>query len=212
MAKRKRGESLTGLTLQEQYKVLSMRADKRLQRLEKYAERPGMGELLKGAYARAMRDIKTWSGEGHKRFGTKPPMDEMALKAKINDIKTFLRADTSTMKPGLETRGFSVSKYQKQANTFNQRYGGDFTWQELSGYYGSKKAQRIANRIRSSKTVARALGEFKKLHDKNPKLTGAQLKRDIKSNPNIKLSDDAAVNEVMKRMIGMGISPRTLFK
>ena len=42
-----------------EYKTLAMRADKRLQRLEKYAQRPGMGELLKGAYARAMREIKT---------------------------------------------------------------------------------------------------------------------------------------------------------
>lgn len=212
MAKRKRGESISGLSLQDQYKVLAMRADKRLQRLESYAKREGMGELLKGAYARAMRDIEAWSGEGHKRFLTKAPADEMALKAKINDIKTFLRGDTSTLKPGLDTRGFAVSKYQKQADTFNKRYGGGFTWQELSSYYGSKKAQRIANRIKASKTVARALGEFKKIHEKNPKLTGAQLKRDIKGNPNIKLSDDAVVNEVMKRMINMGISPRTLFK
>lgn len=196
--------------LLKEYKTLAMRADKRLQRLEKYAKRPGMGSLLKGAYARAVRDIQAYGG--NKRFLTKPPADEVALKAKINDMRTFLRADTSTLKPGIDTRGFSVASYEKAASTFNSRYGTDLTWQEMGNFYQSKKAQRIANRIKASKTVARALGEFKRMNQKNPKLTGAQLKRDIKANPNIKLSDDAAVNEVMKRMINMGISPRTLFK
>lgn len=199
-------------SLKDEYKLLAMRADKRLQRLEKYMTRPGYETLSKGAYSRAMRDIEVWSGKGHKRFLTKAPENEAELKAKINDIKIFLRSDTSTLKPGIDTQGFAVSVYEKQANTFNDRYGGNFTWQELANYYGSKKAQRIANRIKSSKSVARALGEFKELNKKNPKLTGAQLRRDIKENPNIKLSDDEVTNEIMKKMINMGLSPRTLFK
>lgn len=198
--------------LLKEYTLLAMRADKRLQRLEKYMKRPGYEGLEKGAYARALKDIEVWSGKGHKRFKTKAPATEEALQAKINDIKAFLRADTSTMKPGIDTQGFAVSVYQKQAETFNQRYGGEFTWQELANYYGSKKAQRIASRIKSSKTVARALGEFKKLHEKDPKLTGAKLKRAIEENSNIKLSDDQVTDEIMKKMIRMGISPRTLFK
>lgn len=199
-------------SIKEQYKLLAMRADKRLQRLEKYMKRPGYESLSKGAYARAIRDIEVWKGKGHKRFGINPPTNVEELQAKLNDIKSFLRSDTSTLKPGIDTQGFAVSVYEKQANTFNDRYGGDFTWQELANFYGSKKAQRIANRIKSSKSVARALGEFKALNKKNPKLTGAQLRRDIKENPNIVLSDDEVTNEIMKRMINMGISPRTLFK
>lgn len=198
--------------LLEEYRLLTMRADKRLQRLEKYAKRPDMSGLLKGAYARAVSDIEYWSGKGRKRFGTKPPKSITALQAKLNDIKEFLRSDTSTLMPGKETEGYAISSYKKAAQKFNQRYDADITWQELKSYYGSKKAQRVAARIKASKGVARALGRFKELSRKDPKMTGAELKRRIQSNPNYQLDDDAVTNEIMKKMIKLGISPRTLFK
>ena len=199
-------------SLEAEYKLLAMRADKRLQRLEKYMQRPGYETLSKGAYARALRDIEIWSGKGHKRFLTKAPGNVEELQAKINDIKAFLRSDTSTLKPGIDTQGYAVSVYEKQAQTFNNRYGGDFTWQELANYYGSKKAQRIANRIKASKSVARALGAFKELTTKNPKKTRAQYRQELRDNPDVKYTDDEVTNEIMKKMIRAGISPRTLFK
>ena len=113
-------------TLEAEYKLLAMRADKRLQRLEKYMQRPGFETLSKGAYARALRDIEIWSGKGHKRFLTKAPGNVEELQAKINDIKSFLRSDTSTLQPGIDTQGYAVSVYEKQAQTFNNRYGGEF--------------------------------------------------------------------------------------
>lgn len=200
------------MSLLDDYRKLAMRADKRLQRLEKYMQRPGYETLSKGAYARAMRDISIWSGKGHKRFLTKAPDNAEELQAKINDIKAFLRSDTSTLKPGIDTQGYAVSVYEKATNTFNERYGGDFTWQELANYYGSKKAQRIANSIKSSKSVAKALGVFKELVEKDPKKTRAQYRAEIKNNPDVKYSDDEVTNEIMKKMIRAGISPRTLFK
>ena len=198
--------------LLKEYKTLTMRADKRLQRLEKYMQRPGYGPLEKGAYKRALRDIEIWSGKGHKRFGTKAPADDRELQAKINDIKNFLRSDTSTIRPGIDTQGYGVSWFQKAANTFNQTYGSNLTWNEISNYYTSKKAAKIAKMIHASKTVARALGKFKELKANNPKISGAQLRREIENNPHIKLDDDAVIDETMKRMIKAGISPRTLFK
>ena len=199
-------------SLEAEYKLLAMRADKRLQRLEKYMQRPGYETLKKGAYARALRDIEIWSGKGHKRFLTKAPSNTAELQAKINDIKAFLRSDTSTMKPGIDTQGFAISTYERQAETFNNRYGGNFTWQELANYYGSKKAQRIAQRIKSSKSVARALGAFKEMVNKNPKITREKLRNEIRNNPDVKFTDDEVTNEIMKKMIRAGISPRTLFK
>ena len=199
-------------SLEEEYKLLAMRADKRLQRLEKYMQRPGYETLSKGAYARAMRDIEIWSGKGRKRFLTKAPGNVEELQAKINDIKAFLRSDTSTLKPGIDTQGYAVSVYEKQAQTFNNRYGGGFTWQELANYYGSKKADKIAKSIKASKSVARALGEFKKLMHMTPKKTRQQFRDEIKNNPDVKYTDDEVTNEIMKKMIKIGISPRTLFK
>ena len=212
-------------SLEAEYKLLAMRADKRLQRLEKYMQRPGYETLKKGAYARAMRDIAIWSGKGHKRFLTKAPSNTAELQAKINDIKAFLRSDTSTMKPGIDTQGFAVSVYEKQAGTFNDRYGGNFTWQELANYYDSAKADRIAKRIKASKSIAKALGEFKKLARKGE--TNESLMSQIRAGgkervligkqhywkyKDIKLTDDEVTNEIMKKMIRAGISPRTLFK
>ena len=206
--------------LLETYKTLAARADKRLQRLEKYSRRsdPTLKGILKGAYARAMKDIERYSGKGHKRFSTKPryradgTLDVEFLQAKINDIQSFLRADTSTLKPGIDTQGYAISVYEKQAKTFNTLYGADLTWQELHGYYGNKRAQRIAARISASKSVAQAVGRFAEMHRKDPNLTGYQLYKRLKENPDMRLDDDDVIDDIMKRMIRAGISPRNMFK
>lgn len=222
---KQRKKDLADMSLEEQYKVLAMRADKRLQRLEKYMKLPGYETLSKGAYARAMRDIKVWSGKGHKRFLTKAPGNVEELQAKINDIKTFLRADTSTLKPGMNTIGYSVSSYEKMAKTFNDRYGGDLDWQEIANYYDSAKADRIAKMIKSSKSIAKALGVFKKLA--NAGETNKTLMDKIRAGgkervlinkrhywryKNITLTDDEVVNDIMNKMIKNGINPATMFK
>lgn len=230
MAKRK--QKKRDLSLYDEYILLAMRADKRLQRLEKYAQRPGNEDLLKGAYARAMRDIRVYSGRGHKRFKTKIPLnpdtgmpDENILRAKINDIKSFLRADTSTLKPGIDTQGFSISSYEKMAKMTNDRYGTDLSWQELANYYESTKAEKIAASIKASKSVAMALSVFEKLRKQGK--TNAELMRKIRKQgkesfkkngrtyyryKNIKLTDDVAINDIVNRMIKMGISPQTMFE
>ena len=218
--KHRGGKNLRGASLLDEFKTLAARADKRLQRLEKYSQRPGLeGILQASAYQNAMKDIKILGGG--KRFSFKPPtlpsgeLDIDVLRARINSVKSFLRADTSTLKPGIDTAGYSIDRFQKVANTFNERYGADgeeLTAAEIANYYSSKKAQRVAEAYGDSKTVAKALGRFKKLNKNNPKLTGAELKRQIKANPNMRLDEDDAVNEAMKRMIKMGLSPKYLFR
>lgn len=211
MAKRKRGAPIDDLPLQEQYRVLAQRADKRLERLEKYAKREGYADILKGAYARAMRDIEVWKGAGKRRFGMEKISDPEELQAKINDIKAFLRSDTSSLQPGLDTRGYAVSVYEKMANTFNSNYGSNLSWKEIGSYYESAKAKRIQAQLKASKTIAIALGEFKRLNKKNPDKTIKEWKKEIKENGNQILSDDKVVARMMERIIKMGISPRKLF-
>ena len=129
MAKKKHrgGKSLAGETILSQYKTLAARADKRLQRLEKYSQRPGLQNITQASgYQKAMRDIKIFGG--NKRFLTKAPklpndqIDEDVLRAKMNSIKEFLRSDTSTLKPGIDTAGYSIERFQQTADTFNKRY------------------------------------------------------------------------------------------
>lgn len=211
MAKRKRGAPIDDLPIQEQYRILVQRADKRLERLEKYAKREKYSDILKGAYARAIRDIEVWNGAGKKRFGMKKISDPEELQAKINDIKAFLRSDTSSLQPGLDTRGYAISVYEKMAETFNTNFGADLEWKEIGAYYESSKAKRIQAQLKSSKTIAIALGEFKRLNKKNPNKTIKEWKKEIKENGNQILSDDKAVARMMERIIKMGISPRKLF-
>lgn len=205
------------MALLDEYKLLAMRADKRLQRLEKYMKREQYKNLGQFAYARAVRDIEVWSGKGHKRFLTKPPtndkgeIDERALRAKINDIKSFLRADTSTVMPGKDTRGYSAKTYAKMATTFNKRYGANLTWQELAQFYESKTAEKISKSIIASKSVAIALGKFKELQKKDKSISRAQILRDLKSGKNVKLDQDETINQIMLKMVQSGVSPRTIF-
>lgn len=218
--KHRGGKNLRGASLLDEFKTLAARADKRLQRLEKYSQRPGLeGILQASAYQHAMRDIKILGGG--KRFSFKPPtlpsgaLDVDVLRARINAVKNFLRADTSTLKPGIDTAGYSIDRFQAVADTFNERYGADgdnLTAADIANYYSSRKAQRVAEAYGDSKTVAKALGRFKKINKNDPKLTGAELKRRIQKNPNMRLDKDDAVNEAMKRMIKLGLSPKYLFR
>lgn len=198
-------------SLEEEYRVLSRRADKRLQRLEKYSERPGLKNILKGAYARAMKDIEAWRGKGRKRFGDRPPEDPDILRAELNDIRAFLRADTSSLKPGIGTQGYAILVYEKAAQTFNKRYGGNLTWEEIGAFYDSRKAERILARIQASKTVAQTLGAFKRLKTKYPNRTREEWRKIIKDNPRLILDEDEVIDDAIKKMIRAGISPRTIF-
>lgn len=211
--------------LLKEYRRLAKRADQRLVRLERYMKRPGMEELSKGAYSRAMDDIEVWSGKGKKRFNTSPPKSSEGLQAKINDIKAFLRSDTSTMAPGIDTRGFSISSYEKMAQTFNQRYGTQLSWKEISAFYQSSKYKKISERIQASKTIAMALGVFDELRKKGR--TNKDLMEEIRKQgkhkvkkgnrsyweyQNARFTDDEAVNEIVNKMIKAGVSPQTMFK
>ena len=215
----------TNPDLVKEYRKLAKRADQRLVRLERYMKRPGMAEIEKGAYSRAMKDIEVWSGRGKKRFNTAPPETEEALQAKINDIQAFLRADTSTLAPGIDTRGFSISSYEKMAETFNSTYGTNLTWQEIGAFYQSRKYKKLSEKIQASKTIAIALGVFDELRKQGK--TRRELmdeirkqgKHKVKKNgqtyweyQNAQFTDDEAVNEIVNKMIKMGINPQTMFK
>lgn len=127
-----------------EYKKLARKADSRLRAIEKYAKQKYYTGIERYAYARAMRDIELWSGSGKKRFDTKPPDSLQGIRAKINDIKTFLESPTST-KAGV------TEIYKKRADTINKEYGTDLTWQEIADYYTSTAHERAAE-LYGSKT------------------------------------------------------------
>lgn len=158
-------------SLEQYYRRLAKQADQRLVRLEKLAAQgdPGYQGVLSWAYARAEYDIShKWGGSSAKpRFNTKPPEDVNALKAKINDIQSFLEDKTST-KSGIN------KGYKKKADTMRADYGLDVNWDDWAEYldrfgvklykdYGSTVMNRV---IKTVQSMAKADPEMsaKKLH------------------------------------------------
>lgn len=108
------------------YRRLAKAADQRLVRLEKLSHEKDFGAVNKYAYSRAMADIDIYN-PGGSRFNTKPPEDRRQFKEKIMDMRHFLESPTSTKAGVVET-------YQKRTDSFNKRFGTNFTWQELATY------------------------------------------------------------------------------
>ena len=159
-------EMKPGESIDAYYRRLAKTADQRLVRLEKLSGEPGYENAWKWAYKNAQRDIAKWGGD--KRFNTTPPEDPRQLKAKINDIKAFLGAKTST-KSGI------TEVYKKRANTWNKKYGTDISWEDLAEYYSkelNKKIERdmasdVANKaiavIRSNLKEGKTLDDLRHL-------------------------------------------------
>lgn len=135
--------------LVKEYRKLAKKADARLRKLEEYQHQKNYKTATKYAYARAQRDIKQWGGK--KRFNTEAPKSITGVQAKINDIKTFLDAPSSTK------RGIT-NIYKKRADTIKEKYGTNFTWQEMGNYFESGTAEKLSN-ILGSKTALKVIAE-----------------------------------------------------
>ena len=154
------------------YRKLAKRADQRLLRLERYAAREGYENIKEYAYARAMRDIRTWSGENAKRFNTKPPSNYWDLMGKINDIKYFLRSASSSIKPTTDNAVYNEQgelvgggidlTYEKRAATLNKRYGTDVSWENIGALFESQLYRKMINKygVQASKSIVRAIGKI----------------------------------------------------
>lgn len=162
-------ESRPGESDLEYYRRLAKAADQRLVRLEKLAEEPGFEAVKKYAYARAMRDIESYGGEGERlRFNTKPPEDRRMFREKIMDMRAFLSSPTSTRAGIIET-------YKKKVDSINAKFGTNYTWQQLADFFASGDADRLFKDY-GSDTVMRAIGKIQK--------TQEEVKEGIEKNPN----------------------------
>lgn len=148
--------------LEKIYRTLAKSADQRLVRLKAYEHDPNFKTATKWAYARAMHDIERWSGAEATRFNTAPPASDEKLISKIQDIKHFLEAPSSTKK-GI------IDIYKKKADSLNETMGKDnpdwkpLKWQDMAGYfesslwkktdstYGSDVILQIINTVKSNK-------------------------------------------------------------
>lgn len=141
----------------EYYIRLAKVADQRLVRLEKLSHEKGYEAVTSYAYASAMNDLKNF---GQKRFNAKvpdPTTEEGAFlfREKLAAVKEFLRSPTST-------KGGVTDVYQSKADTMNERYGTDFTWQDMADFFSTGYAQKLFNELKASKTVMKAIGVIQK--------------------------------------------------
>lgn len=114
------------------FRKLAKRADQRLRQLEKDAHRSGFENLLNWAYRKAMKDIRYWSGEGKTTFNRDAPRNLNQLRAKRKDIEEFLNAPTSMISTTKEM-------FEQRADTLNEKYGTNFTWEELGNVFENKE-------------------------------------------------------------------------
>ena len=116
------------------FQKLAKRADERLRQIrDNYSKRKGFENMINWAYKKAMRDIKHWSGNDATTFNqgaSKLSLNQ--LRAKKHDVVEFLNAPTSKISS-------TVDLYQRRADTINERYGTNFSWEELGTVFEDKE-------------------------------------------------------------------------
>lgn len=163
--------------LLKEYRKLAKRADQRLVRIEQRSELGGKYLNIKQfAYKRAMVDIRKWSGESATRFNTKPPASTISLQAKIRDIKEFLQAPSSTIKPTKDNAVYDLEgnlvggglelTYDKRAQTLNKKFGKyldtPFTWDNVGDFFESALWKKLDKKHADSATTIKAIGTIMK--------------------------------------------------
>lgn len=143
--------------IEKEYNRLAKKADARLRALESYQWDKNFKTSTKWAYAKAMRDIKSWGGK--RRFQTSPKgLSDTELHMKIKDIEAFLEAPTST-KTGI------IKVYKKRVETLNKKLNTNYTWQEFANFIQSDTYKKIDS-LFGSNTILSVVSKTKKLNTK----------------------------------------------
>ena len=158
--------------ISKQSRKLAKRANQRLVRLEHYAEREGLSEILKFAYKNAQQYISSNLGgtryKEHVKLydvsdGTSQLTGEALYKAnvmiqrqRIKAMTEFLESETSTLgqaRAGKKTLGIKKI-YDKRTQTINQKflnkYGLSMSDSDLKRFFESKKQAKLEQLVSSS--------------------------------------------------------------
>lgn len=140
--------------IEKEYNRLAKKADARLRALESYQWDKNFKVATQWAYAKAMRDIKSWGG--NKRFQTSAKnLSDTELKMKIKDIENFLESPTSTK------RGI-INTYKKRVDTLNKNLGTEFTWSEFAKFIKSDTYKKMDS-LFGSNTIFSVVGKTKNI-------------------------------------------------
>ena len=208
--------------ISKEYRKLAKRANQRMVRIERYAERPGYKALMNYAYKGAQQDIANlYAKKGDKlRYTENPKLNKVkrdgveltgdekikanisVLKTKIASIEHFLGSKTSTIadiKRGKEViqKGYITSQ-DKRANTLNDRlreiYGfeANLTADDLRRFFASKKQAKLQNLVGSDQMFI----VLATLRDNNLESNKRSMQKFFKQNIDLsKLPDDISLDQ-----------------
>lgn len=140
-------------TLDQYYTRLAKSVDRRLTRLKEASSKPFFEHATEYAYEYALNELHRINGDAARHFETKPPTGRKREQM-LEVMKNFLTMQTST--PGGIT-----AMYKKRSNTFNAKYGTNFTWQEINTYFDTKQNERWASKF-GSKTALKVIGQIQR--------------------------------------------------
>ncbi len=188
-----------GETLNQLYNRLAKVADQRLVRLEAAAHSEEYRGIKQWAYARAMYDIKTFSGPNADRFNRDKPKTEAEMQAKINAMRSFLGSPSSTVS--------GLSKYKHEANVINQKYGTNFTWQDMVKYFSNKMNDKFEKINHASDVILRAIGKiqhseelYKMTYEEMKKMAWNETKSKG-SKGDFRIDDDPILDQTIKKLL-----------
>lgn len=188
----------------EWYRQMVGAANKRLERLEKYAKEDNYKAALNYAYEGAVFDVRDMNPNAKNvRFTLKlkktqtGDVDLRDLHSKINAVQSFLEAKTST-KTGI------TSMYEKRAKTVNEKLGTDYTWNDLGQYFEKKKYTKSGKRTMGSDTMLKAAYIIKESGD-DPK----KMDEIIRSNQ--RFAKDKVLKRVVKDLVKQGVKSSDFF-
>lgn len=174
-------------------------ANRRMDRLEQYSKEDGFKTATQWAYKKAMRDVHKWSGDNARRFSSKPPADDRDLFLMNQEIEEFLNSSTST-KTGIKR------VYIQKAETINENYGTNFTWQDLAKFMEKETFSKLESSF-TSKTVLTTIGLIESSKDKI--IAGIK-----EAQESILVSDEMsedAQNALNKLFNGESLTPEEIF-
>lgn len=185
----------------KEYKRLAVNANARLKRIENdYSKRPGYENISKWAYKSARKDIEAFGMplyDEQTRFSlaTKGLSDKQ-LMARINAVNRFMESPTSTI------RGIN-SIFNNQVKVINEKYGTDFTWDELASYFEQQGSEKLEASYAYNPTIFQVAGTIKDA------VTPEEIEEAIEKNK--KIPDKEVALEIVKMLKQNGIDTTKIF-
>ena len=121
----KKQKSQYRLELEKEVKPMLAKANMMLLNLESLSKQKGFEGVDDFAYRVALNNIRQIRGEEYKRFNL--PKNTHQLEKTKRALETFLGSTTSSKK-GI------VSVYEQNAATLNEKFGSNFSWQQMGSF------------------------------------------------------------------------------